>query len=104
MAVLFHNKKEDNLAQKSSNTVLSSLKEKIEESNLKISDVEKDLNKDLNQYDGYIKIAKLNLELPVMKKTNSGKLKKITMYIFRHGKRFKPDNSRPTTTAPTLAK
>ena len=27
MAVLFHNKKEDNLAQKSSNTVLSSLKE-----------------------------------------------------------------------------
>ena len=31
MAVLFHNKKEDNLAQKSSNTVLSSLKEKIEE-------------------------------------------------------------------------
>ena len=33
MAVLFHNKKEDNLAQKSSNTVLSSLKEKIEESN-----------------------------------------------------------------------
>ncbi len=36
----------------------------------------KDLNKDLNQYDGYIKIPKLNLELPVMKKTNSGKLKK----------------------------
>ena len=26
MAVLFHNKKEDNLAQKSSNTVLSSLR------------------------------------------------------------------------------
>ena len=56
MAVLFHNKKEDNLAQKSSNTVLSSLKEKIEE--------------------------------------------KITMYIFRHGKRFKPDNSRPQLQRP----
>lgn len=76
MAVLFHNKKEDNLAQKSSNTVLSSLKEKIEESNLKISDVEKDLNKDLNQYDGYIKIPKLNLELPVMKKPTQANLKK----------------------------
>ena len=100
MAVLFHNKKEDNLAQKSSNTVLSSLKEKIEESNLKTSEEEKDLNKDLNQYDGYIKIPKLNLELPVMKKTNSGKLKKITMYIFRHGKRFKPDNSRPQLQRP----
>ena len=76
MAVLFHNKKEDNLAQKSSNTVLSSLKEKIEESNLKTSDEEKDLNKDLNQYDGYIKIPKLNLELPVMKKTTQANLKK----------------------------
>ena len=59
MAVLFHNKKEDNLAQKSSNTVLSSLKEKIEESN-----------------DGYIKIPKLNLELPVMKKPTQANLKK----------------------------
>ena len=76
MAVLFHNKKEDNLAQKSSNTVLSSLKEKIEESNLKTSDEEKDLNKDLNQYDGYIKIPKLNLELPVMKKPTQANLKK----------------------------
>lgn len=76
MAVLFHNKKEDNLAQKSSNTVLSSLKEKIEESNLKTSEEEKDLNKDLNQYDGYIKIPKLNLELPVMKKTTQANLKK----------------------------
>ena len=64
MAVLFHNKKEDNLAQKSSNTVLSSLKEKIEESNLKTSDKEKDLNKDLN------------LELPVMKKPTQANLKK----------------------------
>ena len=76
MAVLFHNKKEDNLAQKSSNTVLSSLKEKIEESNLKTSEEEKDLNKDLNQYDGYIKIPKLNLELPVMKKPTQANLKK----------------------------
>lgn len=76
MAVLFHNKKEDNLAQKSSNTVLSSLKEKIEESNLKTSEEKKDLNKDLNQYDGYIKIPKLNLELPVMKKTTQANLKK----------------------------
>ena len=76
MAVLFHNKKEDNLAKKSSNTVLSSLKEKIEESNLKTSEEEKDLNKDLNQYDGYIKIPKLNLELPVMKKPTQANLKK----------------------------
>ena len=53
-----------------------SLKEKIEESNLKTSDEEKDLNKDLNQYDGYIKIPKLNLELPVMKKPTQANLKK----------------------------
>lgn len=100
MAVLFHNKKEDNLAQKSSNTVLLSLKEKIEESNLKTWEEEKDLNKDLNQHDGYIKIPKLNLELPVMKKPTQANLKKITMYIFRHGKRFKPDNSRPQLQRP----
>ena len=97
MAVLFHNKKEDNLAQKSSNTVLSSLKEKIEESNLKTSEEEKDLNKDLNQYDGYIKIPKLNLELPVMKKLTQANLKKSP---FRHGKRFKTDNSRPQLQRP----
>lgn len=35
-----------------------------------------DLNKDLNQYDGYIKIPKLNLELPVMKKPTQANLKK----------------------------
>ena len=34
------------------------------------------MNKDLNQYDGYIKIPKLNLELPVMKKPTQANLKK----------------------------
>ena len=80
MAVLFQNKKEDNLAQKLSDTVLPSLKEKIEESNFKPSAAEKDLNqelnRDLNQYDGYIKIPKLGLELPVMKKLTPANLKK----------------------------
>ena len=54
MAVLFHNKKEDNLAQKSSNTVLSSLKEKIEESNLKTSEEEKDLTERFQKIDAAI--------------------------------------------------
>ena len=87
MAVLFHNKKEDNLAQKSSNTVLSSLKEKIEESNLKTSEEEKDLNKDLNQYDGYIKIVMKKLIQANLKKSPciySGTAKDSNLIIAAH--------------------
>lgn len=71
MAVLLNNKKEDNLAKKSSDLVLPELKKKIEQ-----TDTKNNRKPDLNEYDGYIKIPKLNLELPVMKKLNLDNLKK----------------------------
>ena len=62
----------------------------------KTSEEKKDLNKDLNQYDGYIKIPKLNLELPVMEKKQLRQtLKKSPCIYSGTAKRFKPDNSRP---------